>query len=307
MSTAAGPVDVRALTDAEARDRDRTLGAVAWRELPPGVMRTEYAVPSGRLAGLVAGEPDAPRVVLVPGITGSKEDFIVMLPLLAAAGMRVETFDMAGQYESHRAGPENLRPARDRYDLDLFVEDLKAVLAIGPVPVHLAGYSFAGTVVAALAARYPEAIASLTLISAPPVSGQVFSRIKVLGPLARVTPARRAAPLMIWGVGRNLNRAPRHRIAFVRERFTLTRRDSVADAFEIMSATPDLDDALAAIDAPKLVVAGAHDLWPDRLHRAYAARIGADLLQTTGGHSPSEDAPHTLSREIVRRAGLGDG
>src|SRR5690606_17747678 len=117
VSTAAGPVDVRALTDAEARDRDRTLGAVAWRELPPGVMRTEYAVPSGRLAGLVAGEPDAPRVVLVPGITGSKEDFIVMLPLLAAAGMRVETFDMAGQYESHRAGPENLRPARDRYDL----------------------------------------------------------------------------------------------------------------------------------------------------------------------------------------------
>ncbi len=299
-----GPVDVRTLTDADARERDAALGDVAWRDLPAGVMRIEYSVPSGRLAGLVAGQPDAPRVVLVPGITGSKEDFIVMLPLLAAAGLRVETFDMAGQYESHRAGPENLRPVRGAYDLDLFVEDLKAVLAIGPVPAHLVGYSFAGTVVAQLAARFPEAIGSLTLISAPPVAGAAFGRIRGLGPLARVIAARKAAPLVMWGIGRNLNRAPRHRIAFVRERFALTRRDSVADIFEIMSATPDLDEALAAIDAPKLVVTGARDLWPERLHRAYAARIGADVMVTAGGHSPSEDAPHALSREIARRAGL---
>ncbi|GAA3902167.1 alpha/beta fold hydrolase [Microbacterium invictum] len=299
------PVDVRGLEAAQARAVDAALGDVDWRGIPDGVMRTEYAVPSGRLAGLVAGEPAAPRVVLVPGITGSKEDFILMLPLLAVAGMRAETFDMAGQYESHRAGPENLRPRRDSYDEALFVDDLKEVLTVGPVPVHLVGYSFAGSVVSALAARYPEAIASLTLISAPPVIGPVFHRIKIIGPLARAVSPRTAARLMMWGVRRNLNRAPRHRIDFVRERFALTRPDSVADAFELMMRTPDLDEKIAAIAAPKLVVAGAHDLWPEQLHRDYAARIGADLLLTGGGHSPSEDSPTELAHAIVGRAGLG--
>jgi len=299
------PVDVREIDAAQARAIDAALGEVDWRGLPDGVMRTEYAVPSGRLAGLVAGEPDAPRIVLVPGITGSKEDFILMLPLLSAAGMRAESFDLAGQYESHRAGPENLRPGRDRYDQELFVDDLKEVLAIGPVPVHLVGYSFAGTIVAALAARYPEAIASITLISAPPLSGQVFRSVKIIGPLSRGLSPRTAASLMIWGVSRNLNRAPRHRIDFVRERFALTRPDSVADAFALMMRTPDLDRDIAAIDVPKLVVAGAHDLWPELLHRQYAARIGADVLLTAGGHSPSEDSATELTREIVLRAGLG--
>lgn len=299
------PVDVRDLDAAQAQALDAALMGVDWRELPGGVMRTEYAAPSGRLAGLVAGEPDASRIVLVPGITGSKEDFILMLPLLAAAGMRAESFDLAGQFESHLAGPENLRPPRAAYDLDLFVDDLVAVLAVGPVPVHLVGYSFAGTVVASLAARHPDAIASITFVSSPPLPGAVFRRVKTIGPLASVVSARRAATLMMWGVRRNLNRAPQHRIDFVRERFGLTRPGSVADAFEVMMRTPDLDSDIAALEVPKLVVAGAHDLWPEQLHREYAQRIGAEVLLTGGGHSPSEDSPVELTRAIVRLAGLG--
>jgi alpha-beta hydrolase superfamily lysophospholipase len=51
------------------------------------------------------GPPDGRRVVLVPGATGSKEDFRRVLPLLAAAGYRAESFDLAGQFESAGAGP----------------------------------------------------------------------------------------------------------------------------------------------------------------------------------------------------------
>ena len=45
------------------------------------------------------GEPHG-TALLVPGFTGSKEDFISVLPLLAADGWRVVTYDQRGQYES---------------------------------------------------------------------------------------------------------------------------------------------------------------------------------------------------------------
>ena len=56
---------------------------------------------------------------------------MLMMPLFAAAGYRVESFDLAGQYESARAGPWNLDPPRQRYDERLFLDDLLAVLDDG--------------------------------------------------------------------------------------------------------------------------------------------------------------------------------
>jgi pimeloyl-ACP methyl ester carboxylesterase len=294
--------DVRAIDAQRARDLDAALANVDWTLLPPGVSRTEYAAPSGRLAGLAAGDADAPRIVLVPGVTGSKEDFILMLPLLAASGMRAEAFDLAGQYESWQAGPEHLDPPRTGYDHPLFVDDLRAVIESGTTPVHLAGYSFAGTVVQLLAAAHPELVASLSLVSTPPLAGQVFRGVKALGRASELATPRVGSSLMIWGVRNNLNRAPAHRVAFVRDRFRLTRRASVTDVIGLMMRTPDVGDDIAALAIPKLVVAGAHDLWPIELHRRYAERIAAGMHVTAGGHSPSEDAPVELSRMIVELA-----
>ena len=49
------------------------------------------------------GDEAAQPVLLVPGATGSKEDFVLMMPLLAAAGYFTLSFDLAGQY--HRPPP----------------------------------------------------------------------------------------------------------------------------------------------------------------------------------------------------------
>ena len=73
-----------------------------------------FAAPSGALARVALGPAAGRRVVLVPGATGSKEDFVLMMPLFAAAGYRVESFDLAGQYESVDAGPVEPRPAAAR-------------------------------------------------------------------------------------------------------------------------------------------------------------------------------------------------
>lgn len=283
----------------EARRLDQSLPDLDWTQLPAGIERSSHEAPSGRLAMISAGDPAAPRVVLVPGVTGSKEDFILMMPLLAAAGYRVESFDMAGQYESGGAGPENLVPPRPTYDHDLFVDDLISVLEAGGGPVHVLGYSFAGTVSQLAWARRPDLFASLTLLSCPPQPGQGFRGVKRLGRLTSLTTGRVGAALMIWGVRNNFTRVPPGRLAFVRHRFDYTRRSSVRDIISLMKRAPDVRPALRATDMPMLVAVGEHDLWPLQLHADFADSIGATLAVYVTGHSPCETAPHELVLDLL--------
>ncbi len=293
--------DLRTMTESTAVLLDEAIVDVDWATPPTQVRRVAFAAPSGQLAGLSAGSPDAPRIVLVPGVTGSKEDFALMFPLLVGAGYRVDSYDLAGQYESAEAGPERLDPPRSRYDHALFVDDLLAVLATGRTPAHVLGYSFAGTVVQLAAVRAPERFASLTLLSSPPRVGQSFAGTKsILGPVSRVTTARQGGSLMLWGIRRNMNKTPDHRYRFVMDRMPVTRRQSVDDIVALMRRTPDVRAEVAALPIPKLVAFGAHDLWPSRTHRRYAEAIGAEAIEYASGHSPCEDSPHQLARDMVR-------
>jgi len=278
---------------------DAALGPIDWSRFPPGAERDTVAAPSGAMARVSMGPPEGTRVVLVPGVTGSKEDFVRMMPLLAAAGYRAESYDMAGQYESHEAGPENLDPPRKHYTLDLFVDDLLAVLHAGSTPAHVLGYSFAGTVTAVAATRYPQLFLSLTLLSAPPVAGQALRSFKVLGPVTGPVPAWVAARLMMWAVRNNVHRAPSDRATFVKARFALTRRSSVEDIFGLMKNTPDVADALRATGIPMLVITGTGDVWPVEAHDAFATRAGATLLVIHAGHSPCESAPHQVTDAML--------
>ena len=186
-------VGVAMTTIDEALARDRAIPDLDWRMFPEGTERDMFPAPSGGLARLSLGGPDRRRVVLLPGVTGSKEDFTIMFPLLADAGYRVESYDLAGQFESHAAGPENLSPPRARYDYRLYLDDLFAVLESGPVPAHVLGYSFAGLVAQLALAERPELFASLTLLSTPPAAGQVFRGVKRIGWLScHLTPHQAA-------------------------------------------------------------------------------------------------------------------
>ncbi len=277
----------------DAASLDAALPDIDWRALPDGAERGWIDAPSGRLATLSMGS--GPRVVLVPGVTGSKEDFSLMLPLLAAAGFRAESYDMAGQYESAEAGP----PPGSHYDHRLFVDDLLFVLASGTTPVHVLGYSFAGTVAQLALAERPELFASLTLLSTPPQPGQGFRGVKRLGPFTDLATGRVGAALMIWGVWNNFTKVPPGRLAFVRERFSLTRRSSVADIIMLMKHAPDVRGTVAAADIPKLVAVGEHDLWPLKLHAENAESLGARLAVYRTGHSPCETTPHQLVRDLL--------
>ena len=59
---------------------------------------------------------------MVPGFTGSKEDFIAVLPLLAEAEVGVVTFDQLGQYESDGSD----RP--EDYAIELLAADVGEII-----------------------------------------------------------------------------------------------------------------------------------------------------------------------------------
>jgi pimeloyl-ACP methyl ester carboxylesterase len=284
---------------ADAAKRDAALRPIDWSVLPAQSERDVFAAPSGGLARVRMGPADGPRVLLAPGMTGSKEDFTLMMPDLAAAGYRVESYDLAGQYESHAAGPENVDPSAHRYTLELFVDDLLALLADGPAPVHVLGYSFAGTVASEAAVRHPELFASLTLLSAPPLPGNSLRGFKFLGPLSRIIRGGSLGGLFITALRMNVNRAPAERASFVAERFDLTRPSSVDDILDLMQHTPDRTAELRASGIPILVVTGSGDVWKVELHREYAARLDASLILLDTGHSPCETAPNQLTEAML--------
>ncbi|MGR0220438.1 alpha/beta fold hydrolase [Agromyces sp. ZXT2-6] len=289
----------RAAAVDDERSRDDRLPDIDWRVLPPGAERTTFAAPSGALARVAMGPADGPRIVLVPGATGSKEDFVLLMPLLASSGHRVESFDLAGQYESADAGPWNLVPPREHYDERLFVDDLLAVLDDGAPGAHVLGYSFAGTIAQRALVERPDRFTSLTLLSTPPLAGQVFRGMKAIGPITGVASPRQGAELMLWGIRNNLNRVPPRRLAFVRSRFASTRRESVVDMIGLMMRTPDLRRELAGSSVPMLVAVGEHDIWPRRFHEAFAREIGARFEEYPSGHSPCEQSPNQLARDLL--------
>ena len=73
-------------------------------QFPSGVRRLTIETGRGTFAALEAlpanGVRERQPALLVPGYTGSKEDFLLILQALAAAGRQVVAIDMRGQFET---------------------------------------------------------------------------------------------------------------------------------------------------------------------------------------------------------------
>ena len=278
----------------EAERLDRLQGDIDWTVLPAGAVTSRFAAPSGHLAVVSLGDPSNPRVILAPGVSGSKEDFTLVSPVLAAAGYYVQSYDLAGQYESAAAGP----PSGRRYDYALFRDDMVALLEDGG-PAHLLGYSFAGIVAQQVTVERPDLVLSLTLLAAPPEPGNGFRGVRGLGPFTWMVGGKVGAALMTWGIVTNKNHVPPKRLEFVRLRFDFTSRRSMEHIIMLMKHAPDWRDRVRQVPVPKLVAVGEHDLWPPALHAEFATRIGATLAVYKTGHSPCETTPNALARDLL--------
>ncbi|CAN5440832.1 alpha/beta hydrolase [soil metagenome] len=294
-----GDLDGAARTPEQLRD-DALPPDIDWTVPAPGTVASRFTAPSGELAVVSLGDPADPHVVLVPGVSGSKEDFVLVLPLLAASGYYVQSLDLAGNYESAAAGP----PEGEHYSYRLFTDDLIAFLDAGG-PAHLLGYSFAGTIAELVVVERPELVLSLALLATPPEPGNGFRGVKILGPFTGLANGRIGAALMTWGIVTNKNRVPPSRLDFVRMRFGHTTRRSMEDVITLMMRAPELRPHLRAARIPKLVAVGSHDLWPLALHAQFAESIGAELAVYDTGHSPCETNPHQLASDLLRLYAAG--
>jgi pimeloyl-ACP methyl ester carboxylesterase len=115
---------------------------------------------------LAAGEQGAPLVLLLHGFAESMYCWRAQVTTLADMGYRAIAPSQRGY--SPRARPDT-RDASN-YHIDRLMDDAMAVVAAtghGAARFHLAGHDWGGSIAWALADRYPERIASLTILSRP--------------------------------------------------------------------------------------------------------------------------------------------
>src|SRR6267154_2294916 len=115
---------------------------------------------------LVAGEPGAPLVLLLHGFAESMHCWRVQVTALAAAGYRAVA-------PSQRGYSPGARPdVRDtaNYHIDRLMDDAMAIVAAsgcGERRFHLVGHDWGGSIAWSLADRFPQRLASLTVLSRP--------------------------------------------------------------------------------------------------------------------------------------------
>ena len=114
----------------------------------------------------VDGPADAPLVLLLHGASESFHMWRAQLPALAAAGFRA----VAPSQRGYSAGARPPTDAVANYTFDLLMADAMSIAAAcghGERRFHLVGHDWGGSIAWGIADRYPDRLASLTVLSRP--------------------------------------------------------------------------------------------------------------------------------------------
>ncbi len=250
-------------------------------------------LPAGPIALLQttpAGEPRG-TALLVPGYTGSKEDYLPVLGPLAGAGYRCVAIDLPGQYES--PGP-TVPSAYGTQALGRVV--LAVTEALGAGPVHLVGHSFGGLVARAAAIAEPRRLASLVLLGSGPagLGGPRADQMRALEPVlaAGGLPAVHAALEQQARPPGAVAPPPAVR-EFLRRRFLASSAQGLRGMGDALHTEPDRTAELRATGLPVLVAYGeADDAWSPAVQADMARRLGCPREAIAGAaHSPAVEAP----------------
>ncbi|MEU0276451.1 alpha/beta hydrolase [Streptomyces sp. NPDC006307] len=264
--------------------------------------RGDFAVLDARPAEGVEVKGTA---LLLPGYTGSKEDFIAMLQPLADAGYRTVAVDGRGQYETE--GPD----AENAYEQPELARDAlaqaEALVRDGDGgPVHLLGHSLGGLIARAAVLLDARPFATLTLMSSGPaeVTPAQQQKIKLLSDALRVM-----TMAQVWEAMRALDPPeeaddPRSNREDLRQRWLRHHPVQLLVTGRRLTVEPDRVAELAAVrpPLPLHVVSGERDdTWPVPLLDAMAERLGAQRTVIEGAeHSPNTDRPVETAAAVAR-------
>lgn len=253
--------------------------------------------------------------LLIPGYTGSKENFLPMLEPLAAAGRTVVAVDQRGQYQSpHAASRTGYAPAQ------LAADVLAMVDAIGQDAggVHVVGHSMGGLIAREAVLQRSAGVLSLTLLGSGPgtIGGHRAAALRSL--LAVLDPADGAEPddpgllaariRQVWHEQQEpearAEGIDEHIIAFLRERTLRTCPVSLIVLARYLLNCPNRTSELSELvrsGLPAMVVYGENDdAWPAAVQDLMARRLGAERSCIPGAaHSPAIDAPVTTASTLT--------
>lgn len=273
--------------------------------------------------------------VLIPGFTGSKEDFLPVLEPLAAADRTVVAIDLRGQYQSPQA------PGRGGYAPGELAADVLAVADAvsrdsaasetgphGSPGVHLVGHSMGGLIARDAALLRTGRVLSLTLLGSGPgaIGGE---RAVVLRQLLAILDPHQgregddrdqlsAIIAQLWQdrlePQARLDGTDERIIAFLGERTHRTCPIGLIAMARYLLTCPDRTDELAALTRPPgpadppasralpvMVIYGENDdAWPPAAQHRMARRLHAERSCIPGAaHSPAVEAPDTTARALT--------
>jgi pimeloyl-ACP methyl ester carboxylesterase len=267
---------------------------------PLDVHLERFDVPGTRLAALVQEPSGSARstVLLVPGYTGSKEDFRLLLDPVAAAGHRVVALDQRGQFQS----PGTDEPSD--YTTSALGADLLAVVDALGEPVHLVGHSFGGLVARAAAIARPGAFRSLVLMGSGPagLTGPRVDVLPVLRPLVEQgMPALVAAMDAMNADDQRWLALDASVQAFLRDRMLASSPHALLGMAEALTGEVDRVDELRATGLPLLVLHGeADDAWAPALQAQMAERLGAvHAVVPDAAHSPAVENVEATAKALL--------
>lgn len=277
---------------------------------PNGADRVDLQGRYGPVAALrrraVGATDPRPTALLVPGYTGSKEDFAPLLDPIAAAGFEAIAIDLPGQFES--GGPDD-EAAYQPAALGGVIAELVGKLAADGGPVVLLGHSFGGLVArAAVLAGAP--LAGLTLMGSGPSELPEGLRRQVLDfgePAMREYGIEAAQQLREQLDAMNPPRPEQspELVAFLRERFLRSQPAALLGKARALRTEPDLVSSLARVlhtsGTPCLVCCGEFDdAWPVSAQRDMADRLDADFAVIPAArHSPNVENPEALLATLL--------
>ena len=262
------------------------------------VLLERLDVGGGPLAVLRAGSGDRPPVLLVPGYTGSKEDFRLLMEPLAEAGHPVVALDQRGQFQS--PGPDEL----EAYATQVLAQDLLGVVAHLGAPVHLVGHSFGGLVARAAVLADPAAFVTLTLMGSGP-AGLTGPRIELVGLMRPLL--EQGMPALVAAMDA-MNAADLRHLAldasvqgFLRDRMLASSARGLLGMADGLAHEPDRVDELRESGVPVLVLHGADDdAWEPSLQAEMAVRLDAVHAVIEGAaHSPAVEQPDATAAALL--------
>ncbi|MEV5931756.1 alpha/beta fold hydrolase [Streptomyces sp. NPDC093250] len=273
---------------------------------PPGAAHARrLRTPRGEFA--VVDVPPAPGatpkgvVLLLPGYTGSKEDFALVHEPLATRGYRTVAVDGRGQYESD--GPAEDESAYTREEL---ARDVLAQADALGTPVHLVGHSLGGQIARAAVILDHTPFRSLTLMSSGPgrISVSQEQRVKLLrDALAVMSMAECWEAILAMGPPEDVG-GPARGIGgpeLLRNRWLGTKPAQLLATGRQLCTEPDRVAELAAVPLPFHVLSGERDdTWPVPDLDEMARQLGAHRTVIGGAeHSPAADRPAPTARALA--------